>query len=50
MFGWETVTSLIRMYEAVDRSAFEEAVTSIKLTYANKKRYHRILEEAEAML
>ena len=49
MFGWETVTSLIRMYEAVDRSAFEEAVTSIKLTYANKKRYHRILEEAEAM-
>ena len=47
MFGWETDESLERMLEVVDRTAFEETVKGLRLTAADRRRYERILEEAE---
>ena len=47
MFGWETDESLERMLEVVDRTAFEETVKGLRLTAADRRRYERVLEEAE---
>ena len=47
MIGWETEENFGRLLEVVDRSAFEETVKGLRLTAADRRRYERVLEEAE---
>ena len=50
MMGWETEGNFDRLLEVVDRSAFEATVEGLKLTAADRRRYERVLEEAEDAL
>lgn len=47
MVGWETEENFSRLLEVVDRDAFEATVAGLKLTAADRRRYERILAEAE---
>ena len=47
MIGWETEENFGRLLEVVDRTAFEETVKGLRLTAADRRRYERVLEEAE---
>jgi hypothetical protein len=47
MMGWETEENFERMLEVVDRSAFEATVEGLELTEADRRRYEKVLEEAE---
>ena len=47
MLGWETEENFDRLLEVVDRSAFEATVEGLELTEADRRRYERVLEEAE---
>lgn len=47
MIGWETEENFGRLLEVVDRGAFEATVNGLRLTAADRRRYERILEEAE---
>lgn len=47
MIGWDTEENFGRLLEVVDRDAFEATVNGLRLTAADRRRYERILEEAE---
>ena len=47
MIGWETEENFGRLLEVVDRSAFEATVEGLGLTAADRRRYQRVLDEAE---
>lgn len=47
MIGWETEENFGRLLEVVDRSAFEATVEGLRLTAADRRRYQKVLEEAE---
>ena len=47
MIGWETEENFANLLSVVDREAFERTVEGVKVTAADRKRYRRILEEAE---
>ena len=47
MMGWETEENFDRLLEVVDRSAFEATVEGLELTEADRRRYEKVLEEAE---
>ena len=47
MFGWETGGNFDNLLSCVDRGAFERTAGGLKLTEADRRRYRRVLEEAE---